>query len=253
MVSVDVGGLPQEPDFSGGGGTASDFIGIPKDYAPHTYGGGANPFRQGTKEWYRYSKNNPMGSSGPVNQFGAKPNEPLYKNGDEWAPTKAPEGITLLQSQLVSAGLLNAKDVRPGQWDAKSAAAYRNVLSLANANGGTWQDALQWLVANPTAGQLAGADKPTMALANPEDIKTSYKNAAEQLTGGDLPSSDADKYLQYYKQQEAAQYNVMQQGGGQYTSPMSAESYVRQQDPTQVANYNSASRLIEFYRMLNVI
>src|SRR5580765_6434476 len=103
MVANDPGTDPATEDPFAGidlGGTTTDLIGVPRGYDPtkNAYSG-PNPYQPGTKAYYQYSKRNPMGAI-PVNQFNRQPNAPLYKNGDEWDPVKAPEGISFLQSQL---------------------------------------------------------------------------------------------------------------------------------------------------------
>lgn len=73
---------------------------------------------------------------------------PRYFDGDEWKPSQlSPAKVAQLQRAMATAGLLS--DFRYGVWDSRSAKAYAEVLSFANASGMTEQMALQRMVNSP--------------------------------------------------------------------------------------------------------
>lgn len=189
--------------------------------------------------------------------YGVRQDE-LYMPGDEWAPANDPDSIINIQQQMIQAGLLDPKDVRPGVWDTTCATAYRQVLALANATASTDKTALRWLASHPTLGsQEDQGDGRVYSITNPEDTKAAYANAALSLTG--KGGGEADQFTSAYQQQErdaiAANENAIKEGGGTTTSAPSlgtaAETYVKEKDPASVIAYGAASRMMEFYNMLD--
>lgn len=185
-------------------------------------------------------------------------NDTAYKSGDEWQPLNDPKSIIDLQKQLIAAGLINAKDVRPGVWDTKAASAYRTVLAFANASGTYAHAAMQYLVENPSLGDLQGPQKPVHQITNPADAKEAFRQAAQKLTGGDLPAGEqgfADWYASKERQSAAAAdaASAANAGGTVAAAPSlgtAAEDFVREHNKEQTLNYGAASRMLQFYDML---
>ncbi len=190
------------------------------------------------------------------NAFDSNPTAPKYMAKDEWGPASHPEQIPTLQAQLVEAGLLKASDVRPGVWDAASANAYKSALALANAMGGNDTDAIQYLIDNQKLGSRKGGagvqGGTAVQLTDPRQMRSDYQSAAETLTGGDLPSSEADAFI------HAQQIGEMQDAsvkaiGGTYTAPPDATAYIKANSGAAVQSYSALQKGLEFYRMLGVI
>lgn len=245
---VGPGGPPAAPPSSTPGG--SGLIGTPPGSPPTHYADpGQGQLASGLSGVI--AQNDPSQAFNvQQNQFGSNPTAPQYHNNDEWMPASNPQLVPGLQSALVQAGLLNVKDVRIGVWDQTSANAFKTVLALANNNGGTWQDALDFLVSNPklgTTSKTSGNPRSTTYVQNPANVRSSFQNAAESLTGGDLPASQADAFVNYFAGQEmkAAAGTLTQQA-------MDPTAYIQQNDQGAINQYQGVTRYLEFLRMLGV-
>jgi hypothetical protein len=195
---------------------------------------------------------------GGINVYGTATNPNPYTEADKWGPAADPQNVPAIQAELIAAGLLNPKDVRPGVWDAKSADAYGNVLEFANQQGMNAMDALTLLTSNPPLGRQgtsgSGSKGPgprTIAFTNPQDVQTGYQNVSQNLTGQE---QDPAAFVNQYHQMEAAQAGT---NGTNYTQAPSitgaATQYVQQNLPSQEMAYGVASRMNEFYSMLGAI
>lgn len=73
---------------------------------------------------------------------------PRYYDGAQWTPAAAsPQSVAQIQRAMATAGLLS--DFTLGVWDSKTADAYAEVLTYANASGLDDQTALQQMVEAP--------------------------------------------------------------------------------------------------------
>lgn len=230
-------------------------IGVPKDYVPPVGAGGYVPPPSADRGQGGYTE--PGGYQQQLTAYGTAPNSSQYTDGQEWSPLNDPQSIPSLQTALVQAGLLNPKNVRPGVWDSASASAYRAALAFANVSGANVQDALGILIQNKKYGSAASAPGP-YALLNPEDARSAYRTAAQNLTGHDPSTNEQQQFAAYYQSQERTAFNqkAVATTGGALTdvSPPSvstaAEDFVKQQDPQSVMAYGMASRAAEFQQML---
>jgi hypothetical protein len=219
-------------------------IGVPKGYKPPKE---MRKTQYGTTVPYSAMLDQPMVGS---NNMGGQ-----YVSGDEWLPLNDPTKLISLQAQLVQAGLISAKEIRLGVWDTKSASAYRTVLAFANANGVSSTQALDFLEKNPAVGAQTPKNKTTHVLTNPEDSKQAFATAAQQLTGGDLPSSEAEQFANNYMADEKRAYaqNDAQQGGnvtGTASPSNAATAFVQAHNKDDAVAFGTASRMLQFFQML---
>lgn len=185
------------------------------------------------------------------------PHGTYYIDGQEWAPLNDPGSIPTLQAELVQAGLLSARDVRPGVWDQTSASAYKAALAFANASGANIVDALGILIQNKKLGSTAAGSTANTAyqITNPQDAADEYKSAAQTLTGQAGRDADAMRFAAYFQSQErqAGQAAQTATSGAVTAAPSlsnAAQDFVKTQDPNAVMAYGMASRSQEFLNML---
>ncbi len=227
-------------------------LGVPKGFKPATHQ--VSPTGMGGLEGLP-GQTQP-GEVADVNALGTSIQSEPYVQGDEWAPLNDPESIGPLQEQLVQAGLLNPKNVVLGRWDTTSAAAYKTLLTTANAYGANKDDALTYLM-NTSPGVKGASTGQAAKITNPEDSKAAFRAAAVKLTGGvSLPKAQQDAFAAWYQAQEKA---VVQAGNtadpnGTYTDAPSlgtaAENYIMQHDKGDAVAYGMASRSQEFQDLL---
>jgi hypothetical protein len=158
---------------------------------------------------------------------------------------------------LIKAGLLGAhRDT--GIWDADSANAYAVVLAQANVYGARDSDMLAFFIKNPVVDPTR--QRAPMQMTNPLDIKASYSSQAESLTGGVLPEGGGNDFLKWYQDQEAqarVAYNDAGTDGGSYVGAPStdaaAQEYIKEHNRPDMVAYGTASRMMDFYRLLGVL
>lgn len=175
--------------------TQSKYVGVPDDYTavrpmqenPHYYPSG-----------FSYTTGRYGAGAAPSEQ-GRYEQKPRYRDGDEWKPANlpgGPEAIAELQRQLVNAGYLSGR-FQLGRWDPPSVAAYKDLLSEANASGLDAETALRRFGTGPVlnagrggggsggggvgGGQIVGFDEngnPIYApfQAPPLELKTTNKD-----------------------------------------------------------------------------
>src|SRR5690606_6336197 len=139
-------------------------IGVPEDYTipRHSYtyrsAGGYDNMLPRTSGYdvmlNRSQRDRSLGGGRPT----IVEQRPRYHDGDEFKPASLdPATIGELQATMAAAGLLTG-DFRYGIWDAGSAAAYKDLLAEANAQGLTAEQALQLRASTFTSGGSGGSD-----------------------------------------------------------------------------------------------
>lgn len=199
-----------------------------------------------------------------VSQFGTSLQASPYKTGDELNPgTGSQDQVLRTQNQLIQAGLLSPTGVRPGFWDAKSAAAYKIVLAYANQHAMTATDAMAQFLDNP-ANQTQGRQAP-FQFTNPMQVAQAVSgggpgqtNVAQSLTGKNLSPSETKDFTDWYAQQEAKARDDYQQAdltaGGTATSApdvtAAAQQYIKEHNLSDTVAYGTASRMLQFFDLL---
>lgn len=236
------------------GGNTTTAIGIPQGFEPPTQPGTGAPTPYGTHL-----------PTGPRTPYGTTPHGTTYNEGDQWKPQNLPPSdVYALQQQLVQAGILSQTNMRPGVWDTSSSDAYKTVLGFANATGMGASDALRVLVSNPQV--QARSQRAPFQLTAPADITAQVSgggpgqtNTAQSLLGHDLPASETNDFMKWYQDQEKnarAQYMAADLAGpgNSYTGAPNlqnaAQQYIKQHNLGEQVAYGTASRMLEFYRML---
>lgn len=170
--------------------------------------------------------------------------QPRYYEGDEtdMFVGLSPEAVAVLQSKMVSAGLLTGK-YNVGTWTQDSAKAFQQVLGYANQRGVSWQDALDEYEAS---GQAFAAAHPakgpvfTARLSNPDDVKEVLRQASYNLLGGKfIDPAQEDAFVGSFNQMELnsqrAAFDAQTGGGGTVVDAPSAataaETEVKTLDP----------------------
>lgn len=128
----------------------------------------------------------PPGAANYVGDQTGTSTQPLYQDGDQWAPASYsdPDRIRDLQTQLVESGLLKTSQVHFGIWDQNSAAAYAKVLAQAN---------LQGAPAGTVMDQYVSSALPA-ASVNPSDFKAMANQAGQQFLGRDLTADELTRF-----------------------------------------------------------
>lgn len=191
----------------------------------------------------------------------AKSPSPQYKPGDELKLLQTPELVPQIQAQLVNAGLLNAKSVRPGVWDSSSQSAYKTVLGYANQNGITAQEALQILAGNPKLGSTSTRAANIIQETNPIDIIATAQDSAQKLLGRQFTEAELQPLVAHYQALESgAQKKAYTMGGkdgkgGTVVTPPTvsnaADDYFKKRYGPDVAGYAAVEATNNFYSLLH--
>lgn len=183
-------------------------LGVPDDYrAPGRFG-----VRRGGG----------LGGRAPTS-FGLQVN-PLYMEGDEWAPAGfGPATIAELQRQLADAGILDGK-FRIGVWDPSSRSAYKTLLETANGAGvdaptalANWQAGSEF-DPDPEAGP-ARKGALTIRQSNPDDLRAVFRKSARSVLGMKIDDERLDRMVAAYQAAEAAPQRQAYEMEGEFASP----------------------------------
>lgn len=190
-----------------------------------------------------------------------------YRSGDENMPVgKPPEAIARLQQALIAAGLLRQNNmVAAGAWGQSERTAFKKLLTFANLNGLTWQEALQVYSDSAARGAasgqgygstLGGSEEPQFQaqVTNPDDLRLALKDASSALrAGGAFDEATIERLVRVYQAAEVEDQRAAfaQEAFGQtVTAPRSAETIlrdtVRKEDPSGVGAREVADRYNEF-------
>lgn len=141
----------------------------------------------------------------------AKPAQ--FFEGSDWEPaSRPPDRIADLQQAMADAGVLSTK-YRKGVWDDASRSAYRDVLALANATGGTPEDAIQQWAASTEAGDDEGRTFDPLPFRPPDQatLRQNVKKAFKDILPRELRDSELD-YLAGQAQALLAQEHQAEEG-----------------------------------------
>jgi hypothetical protein len=201
----------------------------------------------------------PYVPGGPETQFYAPTNAHPYQEGAQWNPgAGTADQIAQLQGELVQAGLITSSAVRPGFWDARSADAYKVVLGYANVHAMNVNDAMAQFLANPQLQSAASAYRYPLALTSPVQMQSDFASAAQPLTGGGLPASEAQAFSSYQTglEDQARQRYLSAKTDknaayvGAPSSTASARDYILAHNQQDVVNYDMALRTLQFQQAL---
>ena len=212
-----------------------------------------------------------MGNFGGIGQA-AQGRGGYYRSGDENLPTgKPPEAIAQLQQALIRAGLLDPDNViSAGMWGQADRTAFKKLLTFANLNGLTWQEALSVYSDAAARGAatgvgygsgMAGPEDPQFQaqVTNPDDLRLALKDASAALrAGGAFDDATIERLIGVYQAQEIedqrAAFNAELHGDEVSVQPRSAETLlreaVRNEDPSGVGAREFADRAEEFFGAL---
>lgn len=193
----------------------------------------------------------------------------IYRSTDVNLPLgKPPEDIARLQQALIAAGLLDSnKVVAAGTWGTAEQTAFRKLLTFANLNDLTWQDALSVYTdaaargAATGSGYGSGSAEPQFQaqVTNPDDLRLALKDASAALrAGGAFDEATINRLVQVYQAQEVedqrAAFAAEVNGAEVSTAPRSAETLlreaIREEDPSGVGAREFADRAEEFFGAL---
>lgn len=99
--------------------------------------------------------------------------------------------------------------------------------SVANANGVTYDVALQMLEGMPQV-KAAGTKAPSIRVTSPDDLKVVFRKASTDLLGYEIDDATAQKFAKTYQQMEIAEAQK-QSAGGVFTSAASPSTVAEQQ------------------------
>lgn len=138
---------------------------------------------------------------------------PKYWSHDAWTliDGRSAEDVYTVQKELIDAGLLKPKGVVAGNWTNAEANAFTQVLSQANANGETWDVTLGRMAANGRANPAPTqtVQRPALEIqkANPFALRQVADKAAETMIGRRLTDAEANRFVEWWGQQEDAANN----------------------------------------------
>jgi hypothetical protein len=129
-----------------------------------------------------------------------------YNEGDEASILAGMpiEQRVQVQQAMVDRGLAPTSGVGVGGYDSNWASKFKDVLAYANANGQTWNQALQSMpLADRTTTATVQANHYTVTLDSPQDLAAIFKTAASNLIGGsDVPQGMIDGFVRGYQEMQ---------------------------------------------------
>lgn len=213
-------------------------------------------------------------------QFGTPIKQTPYNPGDEWQYlSMGPQQTNALIEQLVASGYLSRTEAisSGGTWTTKVADAMKRAQEDANRYQAHVGDFMNWqasggasgpgiesdAVFNDLLGKTTKQKSPGTALEKMKstaDVAQGIYDAMLNLTGNYATDAETKNFESWYQNQElAARKNYLARGGmnsGTYYSPptvgAAASQYVLTHDAAQVQGFATASRMIEFYKLMGV-
>lgn len=213
---------------SGGGQTGTkDYIGFPANSADRALGEYVDPVDTASRA-RRY-----------------QPGAQLLPLMDDWTP----QDVRKLQTQLVSAGVLD-DDYHDGIWDPTSQEAFAEILGFSNGAGVDWREGLNRYMSagvmtigpdgKPVRSKSLGKKRAPLVkkFSNPDDLATLVNDAAQKRIGRALTEDEMQKFANGYNSVEGstqqAAYNAEVGGGGITDAPTpetAARLYTEKLDP----------------------
>lgn len=179
---------------------------------------------------------------------------PRYFEGDEWSPaSQPPEVVARIQRDMADAGLFDDNDeITIGAWDATTRAAYRSLLSYANAAGLRDQDAIMRLKeataasggrVRATGGRAGGEAR----VSSPLEIRAVADKAAQFVIGRRLNENEAAAVVGAFQGLQAAETVSPTD-----VPPLDAftEDYLRRNQPGEVAQMDVLGYSNDFFSLL---
>jgi hypothetical protein len=150
--------------------------------------------------------------------------QPRYFSGDEdMINAMSPEQLADVQYNLYLSGQLG-KNYTPGVVDSQTRSAFRDVLGVANRESTDWVTAIKTL----KAAQVPGGDLPTFRLSNPDDLKTVFRRAAQEMLGRTLSDEDMKDLVDTFQQREL-RFQKQAAAGGTVTEGPQVETFAEKQ------------------------
>lgn len=182
---------------------------------------------------------------------------PRYFEGDEFKPAQlGPASIAELQRQMVEAGLLT-DSFRLGVWDSATVAAYRDLLSYANASGLTDRQALLRYRAGEQVGEPERAPL-VIQQSNPEELRRVFRQAVIETLGVGWDRGRIDQAVQAYMAEEARVQREaydLELTGGTITNIPSPETFIeeraRREEPVEAQVHDTLDFVQQFMSLAN--
>jgi len=234
---------------------ANPLIGVPTDQFGNPQTGWVS-----TRQWdYTNGVSPSMGLS--TIQAGLDTRAARYRDGDEYQISTFDSGtIAGVQQAMRDAGLLSKYS--KGSADPFTIAAFKKVLAYANNVGEDWQSAIATLGSMDDISKAAGSRRApfTATLANPDDLKKVFQQAAYNLLGSNALSDDQLNGMidAFHSQEIAAQranYDKAMSGGSIEQTPSAsafAEQQIKEQNKSEVVAKGVGDYMTRLMQMMGV-
>jgi hypothetical protein len=178
---------------------------------------------------------------------------PRYFEGDEWSPaSQSPEVVARIQRDMADAGLFDDNDeITIGAWDATTRAAYRSLLSYANASGLAAPDAIVRLKEITASGggrvKALSGDAAGVRVSSPLEIRAVADKAAQSVIGRRLNDSEAAAVVGAFQGLQSAEPTSSTDA-----PPLDVftEDYLRRSQPGEVAQMDTLGYANDFFSLL---
>lgn len=192
---------------------------------------------------------------------------PRYYEGDEWQPANlSPLDRAELQRMMERAGLYaEGTRFRLGVWDPASRAAYKELLSFANAGGLTVAQALDEYDRVTTMFPKP-RELPTYRVSAPEDLRVAFSEGMRAKTGRRPDEQQVEEMVRMYQDRERnvqaamayAESGIGLGGPGAQSVTIPgvpdpstfASDYAERTDPEGVAAQSGMEQMNEFFSLL---
>lgn len=186
--------------------------------------------------------------------------KPKYYEGDDVSYLNyiLPEELWALQQDMAAAGVYGPKpSYLPGRADDSTVAAFRQVLTVANATGYDHKTALaNWKQLSASAPKPPPPPHVTK-LTPSADLGAVFNTAARSTLGRGLTKAERERYVAAYQAQESTYSDeaaVASEQGGTVTPPPDPSNYLSEQmqqnNPNEVAQYSLLNKVNAFRQML---
>ena len=154
--------------------------------------------------------------------------------------SRNPEGLDLTLALLESSGF-NVETVQ------QQVSAFQRVQQYAIDMGVTWEVAMDRVRLYGPKEDAEAQQIPIVRVSNPEDLKVVANRTALSTLGRELTEDEAARFVASYQQMQRTPETQMVDGMQQVTqtaaADVAAESFAREQAPTEAAAYDGMQRV----------
>jgi len=160
----------------------------------------------------------------------------------------SPAAQDALMQQLERAGLIEKSQFNDV---VAEVTALSRLMSLANANGITFQNYLGQRLAGKTL--VSSGSGRTYRKSNPDDLKAVARQVAQQTLGRAFTDDEADRFVRAFQAEEIAEQRRASGGGTMVqaaSADVAAEQFAEQEAPDEASAYKTLGYINKFFNAI---